>query len=65
MAKIEPIPEHLHTVTPRLIVGNGADAIEFYVAAFEAKEFGERVIGPQGEVIHAEVSIGDSVVHDH
>jgi len=62
MAKIEPIPEHLHTVTPRLIVGNGADAIEFYVAAFEAKEFGERVIGPQGEVIHAEVSIGDSVV---
>jgi hypothetical protein len=31
MAKIEPIPEHLHTVTPRLIVGNGADAIEFYV----------------------------------
>jgi len=62
LAKIQPIPEHLHTVTPRLIVCNGADAIEFYVAAFEAKEIGERVIGPQGEVIHAEVSIGDSVV---
>jgi PhnB protein len=43
-------------------VGNGADAIEFYVAAFKAKEIGERVIGPQGEVIHAEVTIGDSVV---
>jgi hypothetical protein len=27
MAKIGPVPEHLHTVTPRLIVGNGADAI--------------------------------------
>jgi len=62
MAQNGPIPEHLHTVTPRLIVGNGADAIEFYVAAFKAKEIGERVIGPQGEVIHAEVTIGDSVV---
>jgi uncharacterized glyoxalase superfamily protein PhnB len=62
MAKIGPVPEHLHTVTPRLIVGNGSDAIEFYVAAFKAQEIGERVIGPQGEVIHAEVRIGDSVV---
>jgi PhnB protein len=62
MAKIDPVPEHLHTVTPRLIVRNGADAIEFYVAAFKAKEIGDRVIGAQGEVVHAEVSIGDSVV---
>jgi uncharacterized glyoxalase superfamily protein PhnB len=62
VTKIEPLPEHLHTVTPRLIVGNGADAIAFYVAAFEAQEIGERVIGPQGEVIHAEVRIGDSIV---
>jgi len=62
MAKIDPVPKHLHTVTPRLIVRNGADAIEFYVAAFRAKEIGERVIGTQGEVVHAEVSIGDSVV---
>lgn len=38
MAKIGPVPEHLHTVTPRLIVGNGADAIAFYVAAFNAQE---------------------------
>ena len=62
MTNIQPVPEHLHTVTPRLIVHNGADAIEFYVTAFKAREIGERVIGPQGEVIHAEVSIGDSVV---
>ena len=62
MAKIDPVPEHLHTVTPRLIVRNGADAIEFYVAAFKAKEIGDRVIGAQGEVVHAEVRIGDSVV---
>jgi PhnB protein len=62
MKKIGAVPEHLHTVTPRLIVGNGADAIEFYIAAFEAQEIGERVIGSEGEVIHAEVRIGDSVV---
>lgn len=62
MAKIDPVPEHLHTVTPRLIVRNGADAIDFYVAAFKATEIGDRVIGAQGEVVHAEVSIGDSVV---
>jgi PhnB protein len=62
VAKIDPVPEHLHTVTPRLIVRNGADAIDFYVAAFKAKEIGDRVIGAQGEVVHAEVSIGDSVV---
>jgi PhnB protein len=62
VTKIDPLPEHLHTVTPRLIVADGADAIAFYVAAFEAQEIGERVVGPQGEVIHAEVRIGDSVV---
>jgi PhnB protein len=62
VAKIDPVPEHLHTVTPRLIVRNGADAIDFYVAAFKATEIGDRVIGAQGEVVHAEVSIGDSVV---
>jgi PhnB protein len=62
VAKIDPVPAHLHTVTPRLIVRNGAEAVDFYVAAFNAHEIGERVIGPKGEVIHAEVRIGDSVV---
>jgi PhnB protein len=59
---VTPIPEHLHTVTPRLVVRNGAAAIEFYSEAFGAEEIGERFIGPTGELIHAEVRIGDSVV---
>jgi PhnB protein len=59
---ISPVPEHLHTVTPRLVVRNGAAAIDFYCAAFGAVEIGERFRGPQGELIHAEVRIGDSVV---
>jgi PhnB protein len=62
MASVRPIPEHLRTVTPRLVVRNGAAAIEFYGKAFGAEELGERFTGPGGEVIHAEVRIGDSVV---
>ncbi len=57
-----PVPEHLRTVTPRLVVRDGAAAIDFYRAAFGAQEIGERFTGPDGELIHAEVRIGDSVV---
>ncbi len=59
---VEPIPEHLHTVNPRLVVRNGVAAIEFYVRAFGARELSEPFLGPHGEVIHAELQIGDSVV---
>jgi PhnB protein len=59
---LPPIPEHLHTVTPRLVVRNGAAAIDFYRKAFGAEELGERFTGPDGELIHAELRIGDSVV---
>ncbi|MDQ2744983.1 MAG: hypothetical protein M3Z66_22180, partial [Chloroflexota bacterium] len=31
---VTPVPEHLHTVSPRLVVRDGARAIEFYRAAF-------------------------------
>jgi len=59
---VDPIPEHLHTVTPRLVVRGGAEAIEFYRRAFEAEEVGERFTGPDGGIIHAELRIGDSIV---
>ncbi|MGA3354128.1 MAG: VOC family protein [Acidimicrobiales bacterium] len=62
MSRVEPVPEHLHTVTPRLVVRNAADAIAFYASAFAAEEIGERITGPGGELIHAELRIGDSVV---
>jgi PhnB protein len=62
MAPVDPIPEHLHTVTPRLVVSSSADAIEFYRGAFGAEEIGERFTGPDGKIIHAELRIGDSVV---
>jgi len=61
-ARPSPIPEHLHRVTPRLVVNDGAAAIEFYRQAFGAEEVGERFAGPGGEIIHAEVRIGDCVI---
>ena len=59
---VSPVPDHLHTVTPRLVVGDGAAAITFYSRAFAARELGQRFTGPGGELIHAEIQIGDSVV---
>jgi PhnB protein len=61
-ASINPLPEHGQTVTPRLVVGNGAAAIDFYRRAFGAEEIGERFTDPSGKVINAEVRIGSSVV---
>jgi PhnB protein len=62
MASVDPVPEHLHTVTPRLVLRGCAQAIEFYRQAFGAQELGQPFTGPDGNVIHAELRIGDSVV---
>ncbi|MBJ7595206.1 MAG: hypothetical protein JF886_10160 [Candidatus Dormibacteraeota bacterium] len=56
------MPEHLHTVTPRLALSDGASGIDFYKAAFDAKELGERCHMPDGTLVHAELLIGDAVV---
>src|SRR5437764_4340167 len=59
---VSPVPRHLRTVTPRLVVRDGAAAIAFYARAFGAEELGDRFTGPGGELIHAEILIGDSVM---
>ncbi len=59
---VSPIPDRLHTVTPRLVVRDGAAAIAFYSRAFGAEELGDRFTGPDAQLIHAEIRIGDSVV---
>jgi uncharacterized glyoxalase superfamily protein PhnB len=58
---VKPIPDHLHTVTPRLAVP-GIEAIDFYARAFGAEQHGEVFSGPEGELIHVEIRIGDSMV---
>jgi PhnB protein len=59
---VAPVPEHLHTVTPRLAIAGALAAIDFYVKAFDAQEVGERHCTPDGTLIHAELRIGDSIV---
>jgi PhnB protein len=48
-------------VTPHLVVGDAAAAIDFYVKAFGAEEIG-RVPGPDGRLIHAALRINGSTV---
>jgi PhnB protein len=57
----QPVPEGFHTVTPSLIVRNGAQAIEFYKKALGAEEI-MRMAGPDGKIGHAELKIGDSII---
>jgi hypothetical protein len=37
---VSPVPEHLRTVTPRLVVSDDAAAIAFYARAFGADRSG-------------------------
>jgi PhnB protein len=56
------IPDHLGSVTARLVVEDAAAAVDFYRRVFGAEEIGARFVHWSGQVIHAEVRIGDSVV---
>jgi PhnB protein len=57
----KPIPEGYHSVTPYLAVDNAAKAIDWYTKAFGAKER-LRMDAPGGQIGHAELEIGDSLV---
>src|ERR1043166_4947861 len=56
------IPDAFHTITPHLIVPDGAKAIEFYKKAFGAQEI-ERFMTPDGKaVMHAQLKVGNSML---
>ncbi len=63
MARVEPVPPHLHTVTPRLVFEHADEAIAFYAQAFGAELREEPHRGPDGMVVHAEMRIGDSTIY--
>jgi PhnB protein len=60
-AKVKPIPDGYHTLTPYLSVRGAAKAIEFYKRAFGAQQRGIMPM-PDGRIGHAELMIGNSMV---
>ena len=57
---VKPIPDNYHALTPSLVCRNAAQAIDFYRTIFGATEI-MRMTGPNGNVLHAELRIGDSM----
>jgi uncharacterized glyoxalase superfamily protein PhnB len=58
----KPIPDGFNAITPYLIVSDADKAMAFYAKAFGATEV-VRMPGPDGHgVMHAEISIGGSMV---
>jgi uncharacterized glyoxalase superfamily protein PhnB len=52
---------HIARLYPRLVVSDGAAAIDFYRTALGAKEVA-RHHGPDGKIVHAELTIGGVTV---
>ena len=61
-AKVKPIPDGFHTVTPYLIVDGAKKVIDFMQQALGAKHDHEPTLRPDGMVMHATLKIGDSMV---
>jgi PhnB protein len=55
------VPAGYHTITPQLTLDNAAETIDWYKKALGAQEVG-RHAGPDGKIMHAEITIGDSRV---
>ncbi|QCP52260.1 VOC family protein [Trinickia violacea] len=58
---VKPIPEGMHSLTPHLVCAGAAEAIAFYIKAFNAIE-GVRLPAPNGKIMHASLKIGDSTL---
>ena len=56
-----PVPPGYHTVTPYLAVPDAQSLLDFMVKVFDAKER-EIIRKPDGQINHAEVQIGDSII---
>jgi PhnB protein len=59
--EVSPIPRGYHSVTRKLIVRDAAGALEYYKKAFGA-EVTSRHDRPDGNIMHATIKIGDSVL---
>jgi len=55
------IPEGYHSINPYLTASNATLLVEFILKAFDGTER-ERILRPDGSIMHTEVRIGDSLV---
>jgi PhnB protein len=58
----KPVPDGYHTVTPYLTVRGAPKVIKFLKQAFGGELSHEPIKRPDGTIMHAEVTIGDSRV---
>jgi PhnB protein len=58
-SKVQSVPEGYRSVSPAITCKNAASAIDFYKKVFGATEV-MRMPGPNNQVMHAELQIGDS-----
>src|ERR1019366_4959983 len=61
MPNVKLIPDGYHNVTPYLFIRGAGGAIDFYKKVFGVTEI-VRMAGPIGQVMHAELKIGDSII---
>jgi uncharacterized glyoxalase superfamily protein PhnB len=59
---VKPVPDGYHTVTPYLTVRGAQKVIDFLKQAFGAELSHEPIKRPDGTIMHAQVTIGDSRV---
>ncbi len=59
---VKPVPDGYHTVTPYLTVRGAPKVIDFLKQAFGAELSHEPIKRPDGTIMHAQVTIGDSRV---
>lgn len=61
MANVKAVPDGYHTVTPYLVTKGAKQALEFYANAFGAETI-LKFEDEHGEIGHAEMRIGNSVI---
>jgi PhnB protein len=60
-ANLPPLPDGMRYLSPHLVCDGAADAIDFYVEVFGAREL-MRLPGPDGRIMHASIEISGSSV---
>ncbi|SDE54579.1 VOC family protein [Glycomyces harbinensis] len=60
-AKVDPIPEGYHSITPFIVVKDASKALDWYGEVYGARVLTRNDM-PDGTVAHAEIQIGNSII---